>query len=224
VSLAVLIQAHPTRAHLAECLLDCLGTGEIVYDPDPGHTPSPWRTYEACLRRGLELGDDHILVIQEDVLICGNFLAGVARALSARPDNPVAFFVPGKPPAYINAIYRVRRDGGAFAELPLGTWCPVVATAWPRHLAEGLLEWSVPNRPRAWAADDEIAGRFLYAVSVPVLASVPSLVEHPDTEPSVMSRHRRVGDGRDPGRRAYYYIGDEPETFGCDAARIEWDS
>jgi hypothetical protein len=221
VTVQVLIQAHPARAELAEGLLDCLGAGEIIYDPDPGAPPSPWRTYEACVRRGLELGTDSILVIQEDVLVCGRFLEGVELALAARPDNPVAFFVPGKLPAYINAIYRVRRDGGVWAELPTGSWCPVVATAWPRALAEGLLEWAATNRPPAWRADDEIAGRFLYYVNTPVMATVPSLVEHPDTEPSVMNGHKRVGDGRDPGRRAYYFIGDEP-GFGCDATVIDW--
>jgi hypothetical protein len=193
-----------------------------VYDPDEVGPRSPWRTYKLCIERGLESGDDSILVIQEDVLVCGRFLQGVEMAVSAQPDNPAAFFVPGKPPAYINAIYTARRDGRSWAALPLGTWCPVVATAWPRHLAEGLLTWAGTNRPPYWHADDEICGRFLAWAGVPVLASVPSLVEHPDTEPSVMNGHKRVGDGRDPTRRAYFFIGDEPEKFDCDATRIVW--
>lgn len=221
--IATLIQAHPSRRHLAEGLLECLGAkASIVYDTNAGGPRNPWLTYRRCVERGLELGTDHILIVQEDVLVCDRFLDGVAAATDARPDNPVAFFVPGKPPAYINAIYRARRDGFAWAELPLGTWCPVVATAWPRWLAEKLLEWVVGNVPPAWRADDEICGRFLYWAGVPVLATVPSLVEHPDTEPSVMNGHKRVGDGRDPGRRAYFFIGDEPERYDCDATTIDW--
>ncbi len=217
-----LIQAHPARADLAEGLLDCLGTGEIVFDPEPDGVKSPWRTYQACIRRGVELGGP-FLVIQEDVLICGRFMEGVERAVAAQKDNPLAFFVPAKPPAYTNAIYRAQEAGSAWAELPMGTWAPVVALAWPQALAEHLLGWIERTRfPPAWRADDEIIGRFVYEVGVPILASVPSLVEHPDTVNSVMNNHRRVGDGRDPGRRAYFFIGDMEERYGCDATRVDW--
>jgi hypothetical protein len=218
----VLIQAHPSRRHLAEGLHECIG-GEIVYDANDGEPRSPWATYRRCLQRGLEEGGDHFLIVQEDVIVCDNFVAAVERATALRPDNPLAWFVPGKPPAYINAIYAARRDCRPWAELPLGTWCPVVATSWSRYLAENLIEWASTNVPIQWRADDEIAGRFLAWAGVPVLASVPSLVEHPDTEPSVMNGHRRVGDGRDPGRRAYFFIGDEPEVYGCDALSVLFD-
>ncbi len=219
-----IIQAHPARADLAEGLLDCLGTGEIVFDPEPTGFKSPWRTYQACVRRGVELGGP-FLVIQEDVLICDRFLEGVATAVAARPDNPLAFFVPAKPPAYTNAVYRARDAGSAFAELPTGTWAPVVALAWPETLAQHLLQWIEQTRfPPAWRADDEIIGRFVYEMNTPILATVPSLVEHPDTVASVMNNHRRVGDGRDPGRRAYIFIGDDPERYDCDATRVEWDA
>jgi hypothetical protein len=46
-------------------------------------------------------------------MICDRFLEGVEQAVAARPDNPVAFFVPAKPPAYTNAIYRARDAGSA---------------------------------------------------------------------------------------------------------------
>src|SRR5262249_42440893 len=162
-----LIQAHPSRADLAEGLLDCLGDGEIVYDPEPTAVKSPWRTYQACIRRGVELGEP-FLVIQEDVLVCDNFLAGVEQAIKARPDNPLAFFVPPRPPAYTNVIYRAREAGLTWGELPLGTWAPVVALAWPLRLAERLQSWIEQTRfPPAWRADDEIIGRFLYEANAP---------------------------------------------------------
>lgn len=223
-ALNVIVQAHPERAELAEGLLGCLGTGEIVYDPDPDTgVKSPWRTYQACIQRGVELGGP-FLVIQEDVIVCDNFVAGVERAVAAQSHNPLAFFVPAKPPAYTNAIYRAHEAGSSWAELPTGTWAPVVALAWPVALAERLLGWMESARiPPAWRADDEIVGRFIYDVDVPILATVPSLVEHPDTVRSVMNHHRRVGDGRDLTRRAYCFIGDEPDRYGCDALSIDWD-
>lgn len=219
----VLIQAHPSRRALAEGLHECIG-GEVVYDANEDGPRNPWLTYKHCIERGLEHGGDHhFVIVQEDVIVCDNFVAAVDRAAMLRPDNPLAFFVPGKPPAYINAIYTARRDNQPWAALPLGTWVPVVATSWPRHLAENLIAWAETNVPRQWRADDEICGRFLAWAGVPMLASVPSLVEHPDTEPSVMNGHRRVGDGLDPGRRAYFFIGDEPERYNCDAMSVPFD-
>lgn len=223
--LACLIQAHPARADLADGLLDCLdGRAQIVYDPAPdARQKSPWRTYRACLERGLSVdGVDGILVLQEDVLVCGNLLEGVEQAATARPDRPIAFFVPGKPPAYTNAMFRARAAGEPFAALPLGSWVPVVATLWPAYLAARMLDWYDGARlPAGWTADDEIAGRFLRVEQVRMVASVPSLVEHPDTVDSVMNGHRRVGDGLDPGRRAFFFIGDE-DGYGCDATAIDW--
>lgn len=218
----VLIQAHPSRRALAEGLHECIG-GEIVYDTNEDGPRNPWGTYRRCLERGLEEGDDHFLIVQEDVIVCDNFVAAVERAVALRPENPLAFFVPGKLAAHINVIYTARRDGIPWAELPLGSWVPVVASSWSRYLAENLIEWSQTNVPPQWRADDEICGRFLHWAGVPMLASVPSLVEHPDTEPSVMNGHRRVGDGRDPGRRAYFFIGDEPERYNCDAMSVPFD-
>lgn len=218
--LATFIQAHPDRADLATELAEvCLaGAAEIVYDPEPlSPLRSPWRTYRACLERGLAAGTDSILVIQDDVIVCANLLEAAARAALARPGSPIALFVPGKPALYVRTIGAARTADEPVCELPLGTWVPTVATLWPAALAEQILDWYDGSRlPRGMVADDEIVGRFLNHVRIPALASVPSLVEHPDTVPSVMNGRRRVGDGRDPGRRAEFWIGDEPDRYGCD--------
>lgn len=204
-------------AELADVCL--AGAAEVVYDPEPdAPLRSPWRTYRLCLERGLVSNAELILVLQDDVIVCANLLEAAERAAQARPDSPIAFFVPGKPFLYVRAIAAARAADEPLVELPLGSWVPTVATMWPAHLAARLLEWFDAERlPRGMVADDEIIGRFLRHAGVPALASVPSLVEHPDTVPSVMNGRRRVGDGRDPGRRAEFWIGDEPGRYGCDA-------
>lgn len=153
--------------------------------------------------------------------MCGHLVEGVERAAAARPEDVLAFFVPGKPAKYVAAVDQARALGLSWAVLTLGTWIPVVATLWPADLAARLVAWYDEQRYRYFVADDEIAGRFLASVERPPLASVPSLVEHPDTVPSVMNSHRRGGDGLDPGRRAHLWVGDLPE-LGCDATAIDW--
>lgn len=156
--------------------------------------------------------------------VCGRFMEGVALAERAQQGRPIAFFVQARPTAYMNVIWKARDQGKAWATLPLGTWAPTVALLWPEHLAVALLSWIDRTMfPPKWRADDEIVGRFLHEQNAPIMATVPSLVEHPDTEPSVMNGHKRVGNGLDPARRAYFYIGDDPE-YQCDATRIDWSA
>jgi hypothetical protein len=217
-----LIQAHPHRAELAEELARCLDGCEIVYDPEGGGPRSPWRTYRLCLERGIQLGEPFV-VVQEDAIVCDRFLEAADQAAAAQPENPLAFFCPAKPPAYTNVMYRARMQGAPWAQLPTGTWVPLVATCWPVELAKQFLHWYDSTRfPPGWNSDDEIAGRFLYHADVSMLVSVPSLVEHPDDVPSVVG-DRRIREGRDPGRRAFFWIGDpEWSDYGCDGTVIDW--
>jgi len=202
----------------AECLA---GAAQVVFDPAPGEGASPWRTYRACLEAGLAVGASHIFVVQDDVIVCGNLLDGVRLAVAARPEDVLCFFVPGRPAHYVAAIDAARAEGRSWAALRLGTWVPVVATLWTAAVAQGMVEWYDEQRYRHFVADDEIAGRYLAHVGLAPLASVPSLVEHTDTVPSVMNAHRRGGDGLDPGRRAHLWMGDLSE-LGCDAAAVDW--
>jgi hypothetical protein len=216
LSVSVAIQTHPLRADLAETLLGCLGDAELVYDPEPGSTRSPWRTYRHALET-TPAGASHRLVLQDDVLVCDYFVEGVRAAARARPGRVLVFFVAGNPANHRRAVFDACEQDWAWAELDLNTWIPAVATCWPVHLIEPMLEWfDAQNYPPAFTADDEIIGRFLRHQGERPLASVPSLVEHPDTVPSLAGR--RVADGRDPGRRAACWIGD----CGCDARRIDW--
>lgn len=218
---SVAIQAHPARAAMAEELNGCLGgRAEIVYDPAPDDSlRSPWRTYREALER-TPADATHRLILQEDVYVCDYFLDAVGAAVAAQPDRPLLFFVPGTPPHYVRAVLAACDRDESWAEMELRTWVPVVAMLWPARLIGPLLSWfDTQGFPAGMVADDEIVGRFLRAVEEPPLASVPSLVEHPDTVPSIMNGHRWNGDGKNPGRRAACWIGD---CGYCDARLIDW--
>jgi hypothetical protein len=217
---SIAIQAHPARAEMADQLAACIGRADVVYDPDPAaEFPSAWRSY----RRALEetpAGAAGRLIVQDDVLVCDRFAAGVELAATARPDRVLVFFVAGNPMNHRVTVMRACDRDETWAELDLTTWIPVVATLWPVRLIVPFLEWyDRQGFPPGFVADDEIAGRFLQGIGEPALACVPSLVEHPDTVPSLMSGNRRISDGRDPGRRAACYIGD---CGFCDARLLDW--
>jgi len=218
VSLA--IQTHEVRAEMAETLNGCLGgRADIVFDPDPGSSPSPWRTYRLALER-TPAWASHRMVIQDDVLVCEHLVDAVEAAVRARPDRVLAFFVAGNPLNHRRAVAAAEAADWSWAELDLTTWIPAVATCWPVRLIEPLLSWfDAQGFPAAFTADDEIIGRFLRQRGEAVLAAVPSIVEHPDTVVSLVHGHRRAHDGLDPGRRAAVWIGDRGI---CDGRLVDW--
>lgn len=222
MTLSVAIQTHDARAEMAAGLNECLaGTAELVFDPSPGGPPNPWRTYRTALERTPEGADR--LIVQDDVLVCDYFLEAVDAARAAKPDRVLIFFVAGHPLQHRRTVTYALERSLPWAELDLSTWIPVVSVLWPARLIPRILAWTAEQFgsrrfPPAFTADDEICGQFLRAIVEPPLATVPSLVEHPDTAPSLVHGARRNADGRDPGRRAAYWIGDD----GCDPRGIDW--
>lgn len=193
-----------------------LGSGvEVVSDPDPEDLrPSPWRTYRECLV-GAPSGISHLLVVQDDVIPCRNLVEVCSRI--ARPE-PVVLFLGGAPVT----IAREARAAGLRGErmipwrLRAADWLPVVAVLWPVEVAESFIEWTGLNRlpgdpnPRS---DDAVAGKWARKTRQEIWVTVPSLVQHPDVEPSLIGRKAR--GGRSSWRVAFDWIGDvDPLQIG----------
>lgn len=210
------IQAHPTRAELAEALAAKIGGPvEIVYDPDPdAEIRSPWRTFRHLLERTPSEAT-HRLQIQDDTLVCRNFRAAVERAAEAHPDRVLVFFVNEMNALNVRAIRESCQRDLPWAELRTGYWCPVVCSCWPVDLICGLTAFVDEQRwPPKFVADDEICGRFLRGINHFPLASVPSLVEHQDDVVSLVARRQNMM------RQAVCWIGDCAECD--DASLIDW--
>lgn len=222
VRLSVAVQHHPKRDYLIEPLLAALGDPEpeVVAAPDPDGRPNPWREY----RRALETAPPkatHRLVFQDDAHPCRDFQKAARRAVAARPDALVVFCVLGAPRSWAARVTVAAGAGRSWAELDvhrLRTWLPVVAVSWPAALIEPALRWVDRQRwPHSFVADDEVVGRVANGMPLPVLATVPSLVEHPDDVPSSVGR-RSPRAGLDPNRVAACFIDDEE----CDPLSIDW--
>lgn len=165
----------------------------------------PWTGYRRCLE-DIPDGHDHIAVIQDDAVPCRNF-KGALEAL-ARP-VPVCLFLP-------NMAMRTRRHansaiirGEHWIELHHSDWMPVVAVLWPTVKIRSLLDWYDHRPPRRTPdrSDDGVCGRWMAATSQSVLATLPSLVEHPDDVASTWRVNRQP-------RRALWYIGDDVDPLG----------
>lgn len=200
--LSVCVQHHIARPDLPARLLGLLGeTVEIVADPAPFGPASPWRTYRHALQQ-TPPDATHRLILQDDAMPCEGFLDAARTIASLVPARPVAFYVGTHCPEHhrIKAAAQVCQPWVELRPLP---WVPLVAMMWPAADVAGLVEIGDRERwQRDHVADDEVAGTFVAERYGTYLATVPSLVQHDDEQPSTMAGHRKAGM-----RRAACWIG-----------------
>jgi len=176
---------------------------------------SPWRTYRHALET-TPPDATHRLVIQDDVQVCPGFVEAARRAIAAQPDQLVSFYVGGYPREGANAVYAACDRDEHWATLPRGWICPALALAWPVEFIEPFLAYvDRQNWPERFRADDEIIARWLRVTQRAVLATVPSLAEHPDDVASLIGR--RAANGVDKNRVAACFI-----AADYDALSIDW--
>lgn len=220
--LSFAIQHHPRRAALLPPLLDAIGGHvEVVTDPDPDARlngkpfPSPWRTYAHALER-TPIRATHRVILQDDAIVCRDFALTVENAIAARPDRLLALFVSGRLREHVTAVGRACAQDLPWCELPYMHWCPTVALVWPIRLVPACLEFVEAQRwPPEFRADDEIVGQFCRSLREHPLATVPSLVEHPDVEESLIGK--QTSGGTSPGRMAACFI--HPD---CEPLAVDW--
>lgn len=149
----------------------------ISHEEEP---PNPWGGYQRCLSGIPDC--THLLVIQDDTVVCRNFAAACHEVADAQPDAPICLFLGNMQMDTRQFALRQASHGKPFVELCLSDFMPVVATMWPVGRAEAFLEWAQAQKPRRIPdrSDDAVAGRWMRKKQMRVLATIPSLVEHPD--------------------------------------------
>jgi hypothetical protein len=218
VSIAALVKHHPLRTHLLPALVQGLAPLPTTVVTDPGADEprrSCWRCLAECLARIDELPDDvtHVLIVEDDVIVCSDFAAGLERIVEARPSDLLALWVSrnhGAAATAIDVIAPLRPNHGYWFRL-VPTCVPVVALLFPRGIAEHFRDWAIDNpQPWSWLDDNKAVTNFIRAERIRLLAPIPSLVEHPDVEPSVLTG--------EPGRRrtGFRYIG------SCSPLTLDW--
>jgi hypothetical protein len=177
----------------------------VVHSSDP---PNPWAGYQCCLSLIPEC--THLLVVQDDVTLCPNFVPAIERIAEANPSTPVCLFLARLPADAAARATRALKYGDRYVTFGLRSFIPVVALLWPRVKAEEFMGWvgsgvKLPgeSNPRS---DDAVVGRWMATTRQEIKATVPSLVEHPDLEPSLIGRRRAWG--QDKGRVALHLAED----------------
>jgi hypothetical protein len=193
VRLSTAIMAHPSRVEYARRLRrEIGGAARVILDPDPDGERNPWR----CAREAWRATPDdctHRLVVQEDILPCPRFLFHARRALAAKPDRIVSFYLGTNAILTWRSMLIADARGANWVEGSRAGWVPALALAVPQRLVASLATFEDGTRP---VADDDVYGRWIQTNRLPWYATIPSLVDHDDDAPSLMrnpySSGRRV--------------------------------
>jgi hypothetical protein len=210
VQVAVRVQHHPSRAEVLPRLLDRLADLPVEVIEHESEPPNPLHGYLRCLSE-LPEGCSHLLVIQDDAIVCQRFSETLPLLLR---DVPVCLFLGHANKRTRRRAWEAMKVGGHWVELAHSDLIlPTVAVLWPVVKITQFLDWWAEQRPRRVPdkADDGVLGRWMAKRSQKVLATLPSLVEHPD---DVYSFVKLVVPGF---RHAIHYIGDS------DPLAIDWE-
>ena len=155
----------------------------------------------------------HVLVLQDDVRPCQNLYEAVGGIAQRTGSTPVCLFLARLPRDVAVAQTRALKAGSRYVTWIPRSFVPVVALLWPVHLAEQFMEWAATS-PRMGGrqpprSDDAMVGLWGALSKQLFAATCPSLVEHPDMEPSLIGR--RAAWGKDKGRVAQFFTEDASE-------------
>ena len=167
--------------------------------------PNPWANYRACLEPAE--GYSHICVLQDDALPVPNFGLALGEIACANADTPVCLFLSGMPQGTRSYARRAQARGQSYClSYPNSNVVHTVAVLWPTHRASEFLRWAdVHARPKE-RADDGILANWAKKTRQAIRCTVPSIVEHDFTQPSVKGGNRNWK--RDLGGRAFWLADD----------------
>lgn len=196
-SLSAAVMAHPSRGSMVDELLDQLDR-EIPVSWDVEGPPSPdkakrWRVGTAAWRMN---GDaDWHMVIQDDVLVCSDLIAGLEKALDHVPDHVgiVQPYVGKNRPLgqhFIALATQAERAGASWIQHRSMCWG--VAIIVRTETIEPMIRWASERKTLTY--DSRLGRYYRDVLGQPTWYTWPSLVDHRNG-PSL------VGHG--PGRTAH---------------------
>jgi len=202
--------AHPKRSRYVPDLERQLPGATVVWDK----INNRWDTGRRSMAAYDPEADWH-LVVQDDAILCDDFLAGAQAALGHAPEVPVSFYT-GKTRPYavevLRAVQQVQRQRASWLAMRGPLWG--VAVAMPVALIPGMLDacedLDVPNY-------DMRMSEHFDRIGLECWYTIPSLADHrtgPDNPSLVQDR------GSSPKRSAHFYIGNANRS----ALDVDWDT
>jgi hypothetical protein len=171
---------------------------QITRDTGKGLWANHWRSWASGM---LATNATHHMVMEDDLILCNDFLAGVKEALSWAPHGPVSLY------ANRAIMAECRARGSSWAEIVDGCWGQ--ALIMPTDQVVEFIRWDREFlKASAYAYDSRLAIWSMYT-NKSVWCTAPSLVEHAGAGSSTLgySNSRRT---------ARWFIGESASALGID--------
>lgn len=141
-----------------------------------------------------------------------HFSAAVEQIAETNPDTVTVLYLSWLPRRLSRLALAAQTKGQRYitTEFRQMEFMPVVGVLWPKHKAREFLRWTETNPRRLGhkqpRSDDHVAGRWATFTKQTVRFTVPSIVQHPDEEKSLIGR--KAHWGKDKGRTALLFAED----------------
>lgn len=172
-----------------------------TYNPDTPKKNVPRNGWIKLMKKALaDFGDKaggHILYCQDDLLFHEQFMDMAIKLTDLRPDRIFAFYNPTKN-AFLNAF---KKNHQCIAETTSGYW--IQSMAFPIEHVRKLVEFNgyIIDEHRH---DDTVVIGYTKIMKVPVLITVPALVQHHMWDKSSVGNPSKPGKNRPRYSRVYY--------------------
>lgn len=136
---------------------------------------------------------DSLLIVQDDARPSRGWRASAEQAIDEKPDALLALFLAGSPHRSALLARKAHERGERWIQMRHDDWTPTVALVWPRARIAEFFAWREGWRDPIGIGDDNLMGEFTKRCLVPVWATVPSLIDHPNIEPSLIGKKAGAG-------------------------------
>lgn len=183
VTLSAAIMAHPVRAGMVDDLLAELDRPvPVAWDPNGPPSPEPWRRWTTgrLAWESIDPAADWGIVLQDDIHVSGDFLAGLERALEHVPDEAVVQpYVGTKRPDPLRVAALASRAvevAASWITMRGMQWGPAICV--PTRSIPAMLDWCSDEARRDFAYDKRIGVHYRDIMRWRTWYTWPSLVQH----------------------------------------------
>ena len=214
ITISVAMMAHPRRAEQVEQILSEIDRRDVdvVWD----QCSSRWDTGKRAML-AYDQSCSHHAVIQDDVLVCRDLFAGLAKALAHVPgDVPICGYV-GRVRPYAELVTKAsataQKIGASWLTMHCLNWGPLIVVptaAIPEMIAYSDRLVDIANYDRRLSRYWELSARR------PIWYTWPSVVDHRDGPSLVPGRTGTDCGHKHPSRIAHTFL-------GCDKSALDID-
>ncbi len=167
-----------------------------------------------CAKRALsshESEDTHLLIMQDDILPCRDFIATALKLITLRPESPITLF------SNKETIMEAKRLNLHWVELKrfLMAQCYIM----PVPMIKDFLTWEAQHVDPKIYFDDNRLGMYFFYNNISTFATAPSLVEHIGWNETTLTGYNPGHDFEPRLRMAKWFIGFENSGYG-----VHWEN